>query len=161
MVRRGWDWMRKYGGWLKKGGARERRPYGRTSRARESNGEEISDLKWLCRHRVHLRGRWNLENAGSRYVGANRPHFRACYTGGRGKPSPLRGKFNGFGGRQQSHLKFEMALLISWAFTMATKCRETGARHAEASSPLFWHATVGRAQQASAPTGKFNGENYG
>ncbi len=42
---------------------------------------------------------------------------------------------------------------------MATKCRETGARHAEASSPLFWHATVGRAQQASAPTGKFNGEN--
>ncbi len=80
MVRRGWDWMRKYGGWLKKGGARERRPYGRTSRARESNGEEISDLKWLCRHRVHLRGRWNGECwIASR--GANSPLFWRAYIG--------------------------------------------------------------------------------
>ncbi len=33
-----------------------------------------------------------MENAGSRYVDAYRPHFRTRYTGGRGKPSPLRGK---------------------------------------------------------------------
>ena len=96
-----------------------------------------------------------------RVTSAQIGHIFARVHGRARQAAPLRGKFNGFGGRQQSHLKFEVALLISWAFTMATKCRETGARHAEASSPLFWHATVGRAQQASAPTGKFNGENYG
>ena len=63
---------------------------------RLSEGEKtlrsIYEMNWLCRHRAHLRGRWNSENAGWRYVDASRPHFRACYTGGRGKPSPLRGE---------------------------------------------------------------------
>jgi len=51
---------------------------------------EISDLKWLCRHRAYLRGQWKTENVGSICAEANGRRFRRGYARGRSKPRPYR-----------------------------------------------------------------------